>query len=334
MLSFQHPFWLIFIPVLIPLLTWHYIRRLRMATPPLRYSHVSRLKNIPRGFLATFRHLLFVLRLIAMTLILIALARPQSALELEPVYTEGVDIIIVLDVSNSMRAIDLDMKEEKDRLQVAKEIVHKFIDGRRNDRIGLVVFGAFAATQCPMTVDYPILHQFLENTEIGVVDERATAIGNALASAVSRLRNSQAKSKVVILLTDGENNAGEIDPLTAAEIARTFGIRVYTVGVGAYGTALFPVSTVFGQRYQRMQVKIDEDMLQEMSRITDAKYFRATDRRSLESIFTEIDELEKTKIESPGVRRYRELFRLAGFPALGFLILELILAHTLFKTIP
>lgn len=334
MFDFHSPYWLILIPVLIPLLLWHYAARGMRRRARLRYSDVPRLKAISGGLRPHLRHIPFALRLLALMLVILALARPRSMTIYEPTYTEGVDIVIALDVSGSMRAIDLDSRNESNRLQVSKEVISRFIDGRTQDRLGLVIFASSAFTQCPMTVDYPILHQFLDQIDIGVIDENSTAIGNALANAVNRLKNSQANSRVIILLTDGENNAGEIDPLTAAEIARTFGIRVYTIGAGSEGQALIPVQTVFGPRFQRVEVRIDEKTLNEIARITSGRYFRAKDKGGLEKIFEEINRLEKSKIESTGLRRYSELFFWAAIPALGFFLLEILLAQTWLKVLP
>jgi len=334
MIGFHSPYWLLLIPVLIPLLLWHYLARGRRAVGRLRYSDISRLQAAGPGVMATLRHGLFLLRLLAVTLVAIALARPQAATRLERIYTEGVDIVIALDVSGSMRAIDLDERSQKNRLSVAKDVIHDFVKDRESDRIGLVIFASSAFTQSPMTVDYEILYQFLDQITIGIIDESRTAIGNALANAVNRLRNSQAKSKVIVLLTDGENNAGEIDPLTAAEIAKSYGIRVYTIGAGAEGLAKVPVNTPFGTRYQRVEVRIDEKTLSEIAEITSARYFRAKDKRGLEQIFKSIDELEKTKIESESARRYDELFRYAAVPALGLFLLELLLGQTRLRMLP
>jgi len=334
MIVFHSPYWLILIPIIIPLLIWYYVKRGSRSSARLRYSDVEQLKSIPYGGMARLRHIVFMLRLLVVTFLLIAMARPQAKTELEQVYTEGVDIMIALDVSGSMQAIDLDEKNKVNRLDVAKSVIHDFIKRRQNDRIGLVIFASSAFTQCPMTVDYPVLNDLIEQINIGVIDERATAIGNALANSVSRLKNSQANSKVIILLTDGENNAGEIDPLTAAEIAKTYGIRVYTIGAGSQGTALVPVQTAFGQQYQRVQVNIDEKTLQEIAQITDALYFRAKDRTGLKDVFKQINSLEKTKVETSSARKYNELFRLSMFPALGLLLLEIILGQTRFRMLP
>ena len=334
MVEFESPLWLALIPVAVAALIFHYWKWGRHGGGRIRYSAVSRLKKIPAGWATRLRFALPLLRILAVVLLLVAMARPRSSTVLEKAYSEGVDIVVALDVSGSMQAIDLDERNQKSRLEVAREVIAGFIDGRENDRIGLVVFAAGAFTQCPMTVDYPVLYKLLEDIEIGVIDPKSTAIGNALANAINRLRNSQAKSRVIVLLTDGENNAGEIDPLTAAEIANTFGIRVYTIGAGSEGFARMPVDTVFGKKYRKVPVQIDEKTLKEMARITDAKYFRAKNKDGLEEVFEEIDQMEKTEIETPGIRRYRELFRYAAFPALGFLLLELILAHTRLRTLP
>jgi Ca-activated chloride channel homolog len=335
MFLFQNPEWLIGIPVILLLMTWYYLSLGRSDGGRIRYSDISRLKAGGRGRMARLRHLLMFLRLGVLSLLFVAMARPQTETVIEPSYTEGVDIVIALDVSGSMQAIDLDMKSRKNRLEVSKEVIENFIGNRKHDRIGLVIFASSAFTQCPMTIDYAILKEFLEKVEIGMIDETSTAIGNALSNAVNRLKNSKARSKVIILLTDGESNAGEIDPLTAAEIAKTFGIRVYTIGAGSEGEALVPARNLLGQlSYRRAQVKIDEKTLGEIAKITGAEYYRARDRVALEAIFAEIDDLEKTRIETAGMRRYGELFRYAAFPALGLLLLEILLGYTRLRSLP
>ncbi|MDZ7342935.1 MAG: VWA domain-containing protein, partial [candidate division KSB1 bacterium] len=223
----------------------------------------------------------------------------------------------------------------KNRIEAAKLVAEQFIAGRKSDRIGMVVFAARSFTQCPLTLDYGVLINFLKKVDVGMIKEDGTAIGLGMATAVDRLRNSKAKSKVIILLTDGRNNAGEIDPLTAARVAQAFNVRTYTVGVGTHGEALYPVQDpFFGKRYVRMPVDIDEATLQKIAEITNGKYFRATDRQSLEKIFAEIDQLEKTKIEVKQFTRYRELFVSWLAAAMGLIFIEIVLANTRFRKIP
>jgi Ca-activated chloride channel family protein len=280
---------------------------------------------------ALYRHLLFSIRLLAIVFFILAMARPQSGSKEQEVTTEGIDIILTLDISSSMLAEDF---KPKNRLEVAKIVAKDFVVGRKNDRIGMVVFAGESYTQCPLTLDYGVLLNFIEDVQIGLIED-GTAIGLALANAVNRLRDSKAKSKVIILLTDGRNNAGELHPLSAAQVAQAMSVRVYTVGAGSRGTALYPIhDPIFGKRYQRLQVEIDEELLQEIARMTGGKYFRAVDRKSLEEVFLEIGELEKTKIEVKEFTRYEELFPLYLILGLIFFSLEIILANTKFKKIP
>jgi Ca-activated chloride channel family protein len=290
------------------------------------------LKTLPKPSHYFPKHLLFGLRLAVLALIIIALARPQSGHTEEEVTTQGIDIVITLDISESMLAEDF---RPKNRIEAAKLVAEQFIAGRRSDRIGMVVFASQSFTQCPLTLDYGVLINFLKKVETGMVQGNRTAIGLGLATAVDRLRNSKAKSKVVILLTDGSNNAGEIDPITAARVAQAFNIRVYTIGVGTRGEAMFPVQDpLWGKRYVRMPVDIDEATLQKIAAITNGEYFRATDRQSLEKILAEIDKLEKTKIEVKQFTRYRELFSGWLAAALGLIFVEVVLANTRFRKIP
>jgi len=255
-------------------------------------------------------------------------------MEIRDIYTEGVDIILALDVSGSMKAEDLDYKK-RNRLEVAKSVAEDFIAGRKTDRIGIVVFATEPYTQCPLTVDYGVLKNFMEHIEIGMVDENSTAIGLALATSVNRLRNSKANSRIIILLTDGMNNAGEIDPSTAAELAKTMKIRVYTIGVGSQGKAPMPVvHPLLGKSYQFVPVEIDEEGLTQIANITGGKYFRALDMEGLKKIFAEIDSMEKTKIETKGHKRYNELFQMALLPALALFLFEILLAYTRFRKLP
>lgn len=330
MLTFAQPEFL-FLLLLLPLLVWWYWRTYRRRTATLRYSNLDLLKTLPRRSNYSARHLLFALRLLALGLIIVTLARPQSGQTEEEVTTEGIDIVLTLDISSSMLAEDF---KPKNRIEAAKQVAQQFIEGRKSDRIGMVVFAARSFTQCPLTLDYGILINFLKKVDVGLVDD-GTAIGLGMATAVDRLRNSKAKSKVVILLTDGVNNAGEIDPLTAGRVAQAFNIRFYTIGVGTRGQALYPVQDpIFGKRYVPMPVEIDEASLTRIAEMTKGKYFRATDRQSLEKVFAEIDQLEKTKIEVKQFTRYKELFVSWLAVALGLVFVEIVLANTKFRKIP
>ncbi|NIR47831.1 VWA domain-containing protein [candidate division KSB1 bacterium] len=331
MLRFANPeFLLLFL--LIPIIVLWYLRRNRVRTGTIKYSNLGLVKNVDKySNRKKYRHVTFVLRLIALSLLILCFARPQSGRTEEEVITEGVDIVIALDISSSMLAEDF---KPNNRLQAAKLVAADFIRGRRNDRIGMVVFAAKSFTQCPLTLDYGILLNFVGEVEIGMIED-GTAIGMAIANAANRLRDSKAKSKVIILLTDGQNNRGQLDPITAAKVAKAFDIRMYTVGVGKRGEALYPVDDpIFGKRYIRRPVQIDEEMLKEIANITNGHYFRATDKENLDKIFERIDELEKTKIEVKQFTRYKELFTNYLLLALGVIVMEVVLTNTKFRKIP
>jgi Ca-activated chloride channel family protein len=290
------------------------------------------IKNISRTPSRRYRHILFFFRLVVISLLILGFARPQSGTKEEKIITEGIDIILAMDISSSMRAEDL--AQHRNRLDVTKEVATQFIKERSNDRIGMVVFSGKSFTQCPLTLDYGIVLNFLKEIQIGMIED-GTAIGMAIANCVNRLRASKAKSKVVILLTDGRNNRGELDPLTAAQIAKTMNVRIYTIGAGKRGEALYPIDDPFlGKRYVPMRVDIDDEVLTKIANITGGKYFRATDKKSLEKIYQEIGELEKTKIEVKEFTRYEELFINFLALAFGVLMLEIILANTRFRRIP
>ncbi|MFH1739190.1 MAG: VWA domain-containing protein, partial [bacterium] len=330
-MRFAYPIYLVLLPI-VPYVWWRY-RHGKIGSGPLIYSDVRRVKQafgvgdrVRVPFSHRARNILFLGRLVVLVLIILALARPQAELITKDAGTEGVDIVLAIDVSGSMEIIDLDENKEKTRLEVTKDVVAEFIGGRETDRIGMVVYGANAYTQCPLTVDYGILKNFLKQVEIGVVDQSRTAIGLALANCVNRLRGSEAKSKVIILLSDGENNAGEIDPITAAELAKAVGVKVYTIGIGGYGTGYVRRQVLFETRLVPQQVSMDEATLRQIADTTGGKYYRATSRASFEDIFKEIDTLEKTKIESQGQRRFRELFLYLVVPALILLMVEIVLA--------
>jgi Ca-activated chloride channel family protein len=315
--------------VLIPLLVYWYVRKGRKAFTDLRVPSMKPYAAWKPGWKVRFRHLTTVLRLLALALVVVALARPQTTSEGENVSTEGIDIVLVTDVSGSMLAEDF----RPNRIEAAKSVAEEFVDGRPNDRIGLVVFAGESFTQCPITLDHAVLKNLISVVRSGLIED-GTAIGMGLATAVSRLKDSKSKSRVIILLTDGVNNKGAIDPLTAAGIAATFGIRVYTVGVGTVGMAPYPVQTPLGTQYRNVPVEIDEELLRNIAVQTGGKYFRATDNAKLKMIYTEIDRLEKVKIEVTQFRRHKEDFYTAGFLAGLLLLGEAALSLTLFRKIP
>ena len=274
------------------------------------------------------RHLLFVLRLAALALLIVAIARPQSSSKSEKSNVEGIDIILAQDISGSMLARDL----KPDRLEASKKVAAEFVEGRPTDRMGLVVFAGESFTQVPLTTDHGVMLNMLKELKSGMIDD-GTAIGDGLATAISRLKDSEAISKVIILLTDGMNNSGSVDPYTAAEMAKLFGIRVYTIGVGSYGTAPFPVQTVFGVQYQQMKVEIDEKLLVTIANSSGGKYFRANSNQKLSEIYDEIDKLERSKIEVTEFRHLHEEFYPLVAWAIALLLLEFLLRKTVFRTI-
>jgi Ca-activated chloride channel family protein len=305
--------------------------RLRERRPTVRYSDLRPLRTVTPSIWVRVARLPFILRMVALALVLFALARPQAGARGEEVITEGVDILLAIDVSSSMKTEDF---KPQNRLYVAKEVVADFIRSRPHDRLGMVVFAARAVTKCPLTIDHDILLTLLEDVQIGSIED-GTAIGTAIATAVNRLKDSKADSRVVILLTDGVNNRGEIDPLTAAELAKAFGIKIYTVGAGREGYAPYPFEDpVYGTVYQEVLVEIDEKSLQDIADLTDGKYFRATDAQSLVKVYEEIDQLEKTKIEQKQYVRYTELAPYFMAVALGLLLAEVVLSRTRLQTIP
>jgi Ca-activated chloride channel family protein len=326
--SFASPGYL-YALALIPLLVVWYVRRHKEDTSDIRYSTLLPFRSVKPGIRERLRHLPFALRTLGIALLIVALARPQTTMSGQNIYAEGIDIVMLLDISTSMLAEDF----QPNRVEAAKEVAEHFIDGRQNDRIGLVIFAAQSFTQCPMTLDYRVLKNLLRQVKPGMVED-GTAIGMAIAQGVNRLKDSKAKSKVMILLTDGMNNRGEIDPLTAAQIAKTFNIRIYTVGVGTVGEAPYPVQTPFGIRYQNIPVDVDEKTLAQIADMTDGRYFRATNNKALKEIYDEIDKLEKTRVEVKAYRSYTELFY--PWAALGLLsiLVEFLLAGTVLRKLP
>jgi Ca-activated chloride channel family protein len=315
--------------LLVPLLAWWYVRKGRKAFTELRVPSMKPYASGRPGLKVRFRHLTTVLRLLALALVIVALARPQTTSEGENVSTEGIDIVLVTDISGSMLAEDF----RPNRIEAAKSVASEFVEGRPNDRIGFVVFAGESFTQCPITLDHAVVKNLIASVRSGLIED-GTAIGMGLATAVSRLKDSESKSRVIILLTDGVNNKGAIDPMTAAGIASTFGIRVYTVGVGTIGMAPYPVQTPLGTQYRNVPVEIDEELLRNIAVQTGGKYFRATDNDKLRTIYEEIDRLEKVKIEVTQFRRHKEDFYAAGFLAGLLLLGEAALSLTLFRKIP
>jgi Ca-activated chloride channel family protein len=317
------------------LVPWLLRRRRRAAA--VRYSNIGTLQRLKPSKTLVIRRVVEGLRLLVVALLIMAMARPQTGRKHTQVRAEGIDIVLVLDTSGSMRALDLDadrpINRRRNRLEVAKEVVDQFIQGRTNDQIGLVVFGNEAFTQCPLTLDHGIVATFLERVEIGMAGD-ATAIGSALGTAIKRLRESQAKSKVIILLTDGRSNAGALSPPKAAEIAETFGIKVYTIGAGTRGKAPFVVDSFFGKQVVYESVEIDEATLRDIAQRTGGAYFRAEDREALESIYREIDAMEKTEITTSTYMEYNERFQRFVIPALALLLLEVVLLGTRFRKLP
>jgi Ca-activated chloride channel family protein len=310
------------------MIVW-YVLRQKKSKASIQISSLESLKNVPLTWKHSLRHAAFVLQLGVLSLIIVCLARPQSSDSWQNQTIEGIDIMIALDMSSSMLARDF----QPDRLGAAKAVATEFVSGRQYDRIGLVVFSAESFTQCPLTTDRAVLINLFQNLQMGMLED-GTAIGLGLANAVSRLKDSEAKSKVVILLTDGENNRGEIAPITAAEIAKTFGVRVYTIGIGTMGTAPYPVQTPFGVQLRDMEVKIDEKTLQEIANITDGKYFRATNNRTLTEIYKEIDRLERSKIENKEFSKKNEEYRRYAIGALILALFAMILQFVVFRHIP
>lgn len=327
-IAFQNP-WLLLLLALLPPIVWQYaVRRYRRTA--LLFSSVETARSTPQGWKVKLRHLPFALRIFALTLFVIAIARPQAGTTHEMVASEGIDIMLVLDISGSMRAEDF---EPKNRLEAAKQVISDFIKGRKGDRIGLVLFSRRAFTQCPLTLDYGVLIDFLERAHFGQIQD-GTAIGMAIATGADRLKESKAKSKVMVLLTDGINNAGNIAPITAAKLAKALDIKIHAVGVGKKGMSLYPVDDpIFGRRYVPMQNELDEESLTQVAQATGGTYHRATDTTSLATIYQQIDKMEKTKVEIETTIEYREMFwpfLIAGVIAL---LLEVVLASSIFRRI-
>ncbi|HVW96905.1 MAG TPA: VWA domain-containing protein [Mucilaginibacter sp.] len=324
-IEFAHPgfFWLF---LLLPVMIAWYVWRERKLYGHLSVSAVRSFALPKKSILPVMRHSGIVLRCLALAALIVAIARPQSSLSWQNSTTEGIDIIIASDISGSMLAEDF----KPNRMEAGKNIAIDFIKNRPNDRIGLVIFSGESFTQCPLTIDHDVLINLFKDIKNGMIDD-GTAIGMGLATAVNRLKESEAKSKIVILLTDGSNNTGSIPPITAAEIAKQFGIRVYTVGLGTKGMAPYPVQTPMGIQYQNVPVDVDEGTLTKIANITGGKYFRATDNATLRNIYEQIDKLEKAKIDVTQYHKKTELFYPFALVCLLFLLLEFVLRNTLLK---
>ena len=326
-IKFAQPLFL-YLLVLIPVMVAFYLLKQQKATASLRMPGLQPFVNASKTFRHYLRHILFAFRTLAVTLLIIVLARPQTSDQFQDMSTEGIDIVLALDISGSMLAQDF----RPNRIEAAKNVAIEFISGRPYDRIGLVVFSGESFTQCPLTTDHAVLINLLREVQSGMIED-GTAIGMGLATAVNRIKDSEAKSKVIILLTDGVNNRGEIAPATAAGIAKTYGIRVYTIGVGTQGVAPYPVQTPYGTHYQDMQVEIDETILREIAQTTGGKYFRATDNDKLIQVYNEIDKLEKSKIDVKQFNRKEEKFLLPALIAFCLLLFEILARNTIFKNL-
>ena len=327
-ITFTNPNLLYLLLLVVPVIVWYVLNHKRTHAS----IQVSTIKGIGKNHITykhILRHVVFAFRVISIALIIMAIARPQSALSWRNEESEGIDIILALDISSSMLARDF----QPDRMEAAKDLAIQFISGRRNDRIGLVVFSGESFTQCPLTTDHSVLINLFRDIQSGMIED-GTAIGMGLATSVSRLKDSDAKSRVIILLTDGVNNQGAIAPATAAELAQTFGIRVYTIGVGTEGMAPYPVNTPFGIQLRNMPVEIDEETLQEIAQNTGGEYFRATDNNKLKEIYEQIDKLEKSKMEVKEFSQKDEEFLIFVLFAAFLLLSDMILRNTLLRQIP
>ena len=327
-MTFAYPelLWLL---ILLPLIATWYILQARKTSATMTISSLKPFEGGRRGLRVYLRHSLPILRALSVGFLIIALARPQNTNSWQKDSIEGIDIMLAMDVSGSMQAMDF----KPNRLEAAKDVAISFINNRPNDNIGMVTFAGESFTQCPLTTDHTELLNMVQDLQMGVLDD-GTAIGMGLATAVNRLKDSKAKSRVVILLTDGSNNMGDITPRMAADIARTFGIRVYTVGVGTRGEAPFPIQTEFGVRIQNVPVDIDEPTLDGIAEVSGGKYFRAVDNETLNEIYKEIDKLEKTRLMTKSFKAYEEKYFVYALIAFLLLLTEFLLRNTLLRSNP
>lgn len=327
-ITFLHPdfFWTLLV---VPLYVAWYIWKHRTLNATIQMSSLRPFEGMKQSWKSYFRHAPMALRMLAIVAVVAVLARPQSTDSYKDEHTEGIDIVLSMDISGSMLAIDF----KPNRLEAAKNVATKFIANRPNDNIGLVIFAGESFTQCPLTTDHAVLSNLMQDIHTEMLTA-GTAVGSGLATAVARLKESKAKSKVVILLTDGVSNSGSIAPLKAAQIAQTFGVRVYTIGVGSRGTAKVPVMTHFGMEYVDQEVDIDEATMTEIAQMTGGKYFRATDNKSLDAIYEEIDQMEKTILEVREYTKRTEEYLPFAIAAMLLLLAELILRNTILRTLP
>ena len=332
-MTFAHPAYFLLLILLIPYIIW-YILKGRQSEPSMRVSTTRMYVSMPKSYKVYLRHVPFVLRMIALSLLVIVLARPQSTNSWQSSEVEGIDIMLAMDVSTSMLAEDL----KPNRLEAAKQVAADFINGRPNDNIGLTVFAGQSFTQSPLTVDHAVLLNLFNSISCSMatngIIEDGTAIGLGIANAVSRLKDSKAKSKVIILLTDGSNNRGDISPFTAAEIAKTYGIRVYTIGVGSNGTAPYPYQGFGGTQYIQVPVEIDESTLIQIAETANGQYYRATSNSKLKEVYAEIDQLERTKLSVKDFSRKSEEYMPFAVWAMVCLLLEVLLRLTVLRRIP
>jgi Ca-activated chloride channel family protein len=330
-MEIKSPYFLLLLPVLAMAF---YAWRRRIKESSFRFPSMQVIEGAPRGWKTRFYRLPQYLRWLALIFLVIGLCGPRKILDQTFITSEGIDIVLAVDVSGSMGAEDYIVNAKRiNRLEVIKSVIKEFIDRRVSDRIGLVVFGSQAYTVCPLTTDYNWFKENLSRVRLGLIED-STAIGSGIAQSLLRLKDSHSKSKIIILLTDGGNNAGHIDPLTAGKMAAAMGVKVYTVGAGSNGVAPVPVD-MFGQTvYQNIPVSLQEEPLKQVAQMTGAKYFRASDTEALKQVYKEIDALEKTKIHTRGYRQYRELFWVFVLIALGLIASDIILANTLLMKVP
>lgn len=327
-MTFNNPEYLFLLLLLVPVIYW-YLREMYKSDASLQISTHRNIQPLRKSTKIKLLHVPFILRTLAILMLVIALARPQASNSWRTENTEGIDIMMALDISGTMMAEDL----KPNRLKASKDVATEFILSRPNDNIGLVVFSGESFTQCPLTTDHAVLVNLFNGVDYGMIED-GTAIGLGLANAINRIKDSKTKSKIIILLTDGSNNRGDIAPITAAEIAKSFGIRVYAIGVGSYGKVNIPVQTPLGIQYQQMESEFDEKSLQEIAAMTGGSYFRATNNNKLRSIYKEIDQLEKTKINVKEYSKKNEEFYVFALLAFLFVLAEVLLKNTILRKIP
>jgi Ca-activated chloride channel family protein len=331
MFRFLYPWILLFLVVPLFMIFWQF-RRSRKRQGSVRFPTLMFLKGVDSSYRARFRHSVSLLRIIVVTLAILALARPQTGSSREELSSQGVDILLLMDISTSMKAEDF---KPDNRLAVIKTVLEKFISGRKSDRLGVIAFAGTAFTMCPLTLDYDLAVSAVRSLDFAPPEEDGTAIGNAIAMAVNRLRDSKAKSRVIILATDGDNNRGEIDPVTAAKAGAALGIKIYTVGVGKEGPVPYPYDhPFFGRQYQMVEIPLKEEPLKEIAAQSGALFFRAKNPKALKEIYEKIDKMEKSEVKSQIFTSYTEWYQFLLIPALILLFMEIILSTTLFRRLP